>query len=103
MEPIIYLVMSLNVPLRLVFIAKNTKEFDFPDKKLIDKIYTHKLSQLLKVVDVHVDERIQINWSIVTDWSEQDRYKGHLKRKQKFYEAVANSKEGVLEWLKQHW
>ncbi|WP_026574246.1 HEPN domain-containing protein [Bacillus sp. UNC438CL73TsuS30] len=85
-------------------IAKHTKEFDFPDKKLIDKIYTYNLTQLLKVVDIHVDERIQINWSIVTEWSEQDRYKRHLKEEAKnIYEAVANPKEGVLEWLKQHW
>jgi HEPN domain-containing protein len=85
-------------------IAKKTKEYDFPEKKLIDKIYTHNLTQLLSVVGIKVEEQIKIRWTVVKDWSEQDRYKRHMEEKAKnIYEAVANPKEGVLEWIKQYW
>lgn len=47
---------------------------------------------------------IEISWSIVKDWSEQDRYKRHTEEEaREIYAAVANPKEGVLEWIKQHW
>ncbi|MFZ7945895.1 HEPN domain-containing protein [Neobacillus sp. 19] len=85
-------------------IAKKTKKFDYPDKKLIDKIYTHDLTKLLSVVGINLDEATKIKWTIVKDWSEQDRYKRHVEEEARnIYEAVANSKEGVLVWIKQHW
>lgn len=85
-------------------IAKKTKKFDYPDKKLIDKIYTHDLTKLLSVVGINLDEDTKIKWTIVKDWSEQDRYKRHVEEEARnIYEAVANSKEGVLVWIKQHW
>jgi hypothetical protein len=85
-------------------IAKKTKEFDFPDKKIIDKIYTHDLSKLIGVVGMKVDGIIKFNWAVVKDWSEQDRYKRHTEEEARdIFEAVAKPKEGVLEWIKQHW
>jgi HEPN domain-containing protein len=85
-------------------IAKKTKEFDYPDKKLVDKIYTHDFSKLIGVVGLKVDESIAARWGTVKDWSEQDRYRRHTEKEARdMYDAVANSKEGVLEWIKQHW
>lgn len=85
-------------------VAKKTKEYDFPDKKLIDKIYTHNLTNLLGVVGLKPEGEIGVNWAVVKDWSEQDRYKRHSEIESKdLYEAVSNPNEGVLEWLKQHW
>lgn len=85
-------------------IAKKTKEFDFPDKKLIEKIYTHDLTKLLGVVGIRVEENLVVNWAVVKDWSEQDRYKRHTEEEARdIYNAVANPEEGVLEWIKQHW
>src|SRR5687768_7302391 len=54
-------------------IAKNTKQFDFPDKSLINQIYTHKLADLVKAAGLGVahqqeiqgSPQFQINWNIV--------------------------------------
>ncbi|WP_368985793.1 HEPN domain-containing protein [Caldifermentibacillus hisashii] len=56
------------------WIAKSTKEHDFPDKKIADKVHTHDLVRLLGVLDVQVPEEIKFNWFIVKDWSEKARY-----------------------------
>jgi HEPN domain-containing protein len=85
-------------------IAKKTREFDFPEKKLIDKIYSHDLSKLIGVVGISIADEIKLNWAVVKDWSEQDRYKRHSKEEARdIYDAVANTDEGVLEWIKLHW
>ncbi|NMD70152.1 HEPN domain-containing protein [Bacillus sp. DNRA2] len=85
-------------------IAKKTKEFDFPDKKITDKIYTHDLSKLISVIGINRPDDLDVNWAVVKDWSEQDRYKKHTQTEaQDIYEAVSDPNEGVLEWIKQHW
>ncbi|MBO1515504.1 HEPN domain-containing protein [Metabacillus bambusae] len=86
-------------------IAKRTREFDFPDKQIVDKIYSHKLTQLLSVIGIQPPEDIEVNWAVVKDWSEQHRYKRqHTEIEAKdMYEAVSDPDEGVLEWIKQHW
>jgi HEPN domain-containing protein len=85
-------------------IAKKTREFDFPEKKLIDKIYSHDLSKLIGVVGISIADEIKLNWAVVKDWSEQDRYQRHSEEEARdIYDAVANTDEGVLEWIKQHW
>lgn len=83
---------------------KKTKEFDFPDKKLIDKIYTHDLTKLIGVVGINIESHVQVNWNVVKDWSERARYGRHTEEEARdLYDAVANPNEGVLEWIKQHW
>jgi HEPN domain-containing protein len=85
-------------------IAKKTKEYDFPDKKMVDKIYTHNLTQLLNVAGLEVPENVEVNWAIVKDWSEASRYKRYTEVEAKdMYEAVVDQEEGVFEWIKQHW
>lgn len=88
------------------WIAKRTKEHDFPpSKKIIDKIYSHNLSQLLSVLGETPPEHIEVNWAVTKDWSEQHRYKiAHTEIEAKdLFLAVTDSEEGVLEWIKQHW
>lgn len=86
-------------------IAKKTKEFDFPDKKIIDKIYKHDLTQLLSVVGITPPDELQVNWAVVKDWSEQHRYeRNHTEIEAKdMYDAVSDPDEGVLEWIKHYW
>jgi HEPN domain-containing protein len=87
------------------WIAKNTREHDFPDKNLIQKIYTHNLNTLLGVVGYNKPpDEIDLNWGVVKDWSEKDRYAKHDEQDaQAIYDAVADPDEGVFEWIKQHW
>ena len=81
-------------------IAKKTKRYDFPDKRIVNDSYTHDLNQLIKVsglqreldLEMQRDGDFEVKWAIVKDWNESSRYK-----------AVADSGHGVLRWLQRHW
>ena len=94
-------------------IAKQVKKFDFPDKKMVLDSHSHNLEQLLSVSglkQVHQDElqnnaQFAVNWAVVRDWSEQDRYVIGISRAEArdLYAAVTARRHGILAWLKKHW
>ena len=93
-------------------IARRTKRFDFPDRKLVDRAYTHNLSQLVGVAELQgalerrmeVDATFAVNWALVKDWSEEARYQLHDETKVRdFWRAVVDRRKGILAWLKAHW
>lgn len=86
-------------------IAKKTKEFDFPpQKKIIDKIYTHDLSKLLSVTDMNIDSAVEVNWALILKWNESIRYEEPEENVSKeVYEAISDPNEGVFQWIKQYW
>ncbi len=59
------------------YIAKQTKRYEFPDKKFVNDRYTHDLTKLLSVSGLEPEYRKEIvrtpnfepNWTIVKDWS----------------------------------
>lgn len=92
-------------------IAKLTKRHDFPDKRTVNSSYTHNLSELLKVAGLEralasaaaQDPDIELNWTIVKDWSEDSRYRVVTPNEAKdLYQAVVG-RQGILKWLRQHW
>ena len=93
-------------------IAKQTKRYDFPDKKTVNASYSHCLKDLVKVagLDLALDQEMKrdpdfaVNWAVVKDWSEESRYEKHTKKEaQALYSAITNKEHGVLRWIKQHW
>jgi HEPN domain-containing protein len=94
-------------------IAKQTKEYDFPDKELVLKSYTHKLDELLKLAqlndklaaDMKSNKRLDQFWACVVDWEEKKRYELGVTEKEArdICEAVADPTDGVLQWLKKWW
>jgi HEPN domain-containing protein len=94
-------------------IARKTREFDFPDRKVVNDSYVHDLTKLLNVADLakaHQDEVAMSglfakNWFIVRNWSEASRYDGSITPEQasSFFRAVTDEANGVLAWLKKHW
>jgi hypothetical protein len=94
-------------------VAKQVREFDFPEKRLVERSYTHNLVQLLDVSGVKVtfeddirgNEALRVSWSIVKDWSETSRYALDVTEKsaQNMLAAVGDDASGVLPWLKRHW
>ncbi|WP_373534179.1 HEPN domain-containing protein [Microcoleus sp.] len=91
-------------------IAKQTKKFDFPDKKTVMDSYTHDLKTLVQLAKL--DLRLQSNldpdfsgrWSTVKDWSEKSRYQKHTRQEAvDIYSAITDPNHGVLQWLQQHW
>ncbi len=92
-------------------IAKQTRKFDFPDKKNVLESYTHDLEKLVKVAKLESELKILLSdpdfsrgWSCFKDWSEESRYQKHDRNKaQDIYEAITNPHHGVLQWLQRHW
>jgi HEPN domain-containing protein len=93
-------------------VAKQTRRYDFPNKKTVDESYTHDLTKLVKTAGLELDlERemklnpnFGVNWGIVKDWSETSRYEKHTEKEaHALYSAVATRKYGVLQWIQRYW
>lgn len=92
-------------------IAKQVKEFEFPDKKLAQDCYTHDLAKLIKTAGLQTvldnetrNKSFQLNWTLVKDWTEESRYQKHPEQVARdIYSAIAEQGNGVFEWVKRHW
>jgi len=94
-------------------IAKQIREHDFPDKKLIVDSYTHVLEQLLRISGLKVefdkkiraDKALEVNWTTVKDWDESSRYDSSITdvKARDLFTAVTDPANGVLTWLKTQW
>ena len=93
-------------------IAKLTKEYDFPDKDVALKCFTHKIDVLVDLADLE-DRRktdgianpvLRDNWIVVKDWNEQARYQRWTEAEaRKLFVAVMDSTHGVLPWIMVRW
>src|ERR1700687_3859041 len=94
-------------------IAKQTNRFDFPDLKLVNKSYTHKLDELLKVAGIEdalkqaqkAHPTLTNYWRYVKSWDENSRYTSGITEKdaRDLVLAIGDQTNGVLEWLKNWW
>jgi HEPN domain-containing protein len=94
-------------------IARKTREFDFPDRKLANDSHVHDLIKLLRVAGIDGilqaeegrNHDFATNWAIVKDWSEASRYNAAITPAQAsvLFLAVADESNGVLSWLKKQW
>lgn len=94
-------------------VAKQIREFDFPEKRLVDRSYTHNLAQLMEVSGVKAlfdqeaiaNEALDLSWKVVRDWSEVSRYDLTTTERaaRDMLAAVGDETNGVLSWLKKHW
>ena len=93
-------------------IAKKTNRFDFPDKKTVEKSYTHDLSGLVSTAGLQeeLDKEkaasleFENKWRVVQGWTEASRYSMMSQARAKdLFDAISDKKHGVLKWLKRHW
>jgi hypothetical protein len=92
-------------------IAKETREFDFPDKDRAHKSYSHSPLELVKVADLYSDLQISMRanpllearWTVVIKWSEQSRYQIWNETDAKALLGAVTDANGVLPWIKQRW
>lgn len=94
-------------------IAKEVRQHDFPDYRIVREFYTHDLKQLLKLGGLQdlLSQRasesagFRENWfSNVVKWNESSRYWNPTQdMAQNMFRAVSNSEEGVLPWLRRYW
>ena len=93
-------------------IAKQVKEFDFPDKKLANDCYTHKLADLVITAGLKQklaeqekqNKEFKLNWAVVIEWSEESRYKFAITKQEahNFFTAITDNESGILPWLKKY-
>jgi hypothetical protein len=93
-------------------IAKQVKEFDFPDKKLANDSYTHNLTNLLNTAGLkeklaaeeNQNEGFKLNWAVVNKWSEESRYECAIKKHAAYnlFNALTDNESGILPWLKKY-
>jgi hypothetical protein len=93
-------------------IAKQVKEFDFPDKKLANASYTHKLADLVITAGLKQklteqekqNEEFKLNWAVVIEWSEESRYKFAITKQEAhdLFAAITDNESGILPWLKKY-
>jgi HEPN domain-containing protein len=94
-------------------IAKETKQYDFPDRAFAARCFTHDLTDLLGVAGLKqklkeredADEDFKLNWAVVKDWSEQYRYEATMEKTKAsdLYDAITDETAGILQWLRAYW
>ena len=95
-------------------IAKRTNMHDFPDKILAQRAYTHDLQDLLDLAGLNLHLKLDTkpapnptlgnNWQLVKDWNERARYETKTEAQaRELYDAVTDTANGVLQWIKGHW
>ena len=63
-------------------IAKQVRQYDFPNKELAQKSHQHKLTDLLGVASLKqklsekelTDSDFKLNWAVAKDWTVESRY-----------------------------
>jgi hypothetical protein len=84
----------------------------FQDRRFLEKCWTHDIDALVKAaalevtlgLDIQANPGLGANWLIVQAWTEISRYQVWTEADaRKLYEAVTDSRNGVLPWVKMHW
>jgi HEPN domain-containing protein len=95
-------------------IARQFRADEIPDRALVTKIYTHDLSDLLRLAGLEseldvakrLDPGLDRRWSIVKTWKEQARYSLWTDLDaSSMIDAVAGdgSTGGLFQWLTARW
>jgi hypothetical protein len=93
-------------------VAKQVKQYDFPDKKLANDAFTHDLERLMRVAgltpeleeEIKADPSFKLKWTLVKDWTESARYDDAISAAQaKDLFAACAADDGMLPWVKKRW
>lgn len=94
-------------------IAKNTREFEFPDLKRAQNSWQHNLDALLKTADLsdalnratEQNPQLILSWNTVRQWQVDSRYDIGISEAdaRQLYLSVSDTNDGVLPWLRNLW
>lgn len=89
-------------------IAKQTRQYDFPDKTRVADSWTHDLRKLLDIAnlkaEMRADKQMEARWGVVAQWSETSRYTVNKPEDAELlYTAVSDATGGVLQWIQKYW
>jgi len=89
-----------------------TPEVIFKNKRFSEDVWTHDIERLLVAADLK-DQRgndaranllLDKNWQTVKDWKEASRYQQKTQSEaQLLFNAVTDSTDGVMPWIRAHW
>lgn len=93
-------------------IALQVRQYDFPDRSLANRVFTHRLGDLIAAGNLQpsleakekADSTFQRNWALVSKWTENARYGIRSEREARdLYDALVDPDHGVMPWIQQHW
>ncbi len=93
-------------------IAKRTREYDFPEKKLVNDSHTHDLGKLLNLAELKDelnavivnDPAMESALDKIQDWSETSRYQRKTTQEATaLLKAIEDQEGGLLPWIRLHW
>ena len=93
-------------------IAKQSRRFEFPDKKRVNKAWTHDLRDLTvsagleeaRLEQAGVDAIFRRNWDLCMEWSEDSRYRTTDRTLcAALIDAIMDEDHGLLPWIRQRW
>jgi len=94
-------------------IARKTRRYDFPNKGIANKAWSHRLEELVKLAelwpdleaDMKTNKTLEENWATVKDWSESERYNADisLALARDYYSACTARNNGIISWIKRKW
>jgi HEPN domain-containing protein len=95
----------------LVYVKRHA-DVVFRERRFSEKCWTHDIEELVRLAgleaardaDASVNSALLRNWQVVKDWSEIARYRRKTRLEaEKLYQAVTDTANGVLPWIRNHW
>jgi hypothetical protein len=82
-----------------------------PDKKTVQQIYTHKITDLVvlaglkkQLADQRENDAFDSHWQEIELWSEESRYVFiDPVRSHAMHQAVQDEENGAFQWITKHW
>ena len=93
-------------------IAKQSRRYEFPDKKIVNESWTHDLKKLAAIAGLerpclqrsNSDAIFRRNWDVGTRWTPESRYgKTHKADCRLFLDAIMEENHGLLPWIEAFW
>jgi hypothetical protein len=93
-------------------IARQFRRYEFPDKKIVNKVWTHDLRDLTvaaglqeaRLKQAGSDPAFRRNWDLSMEWSEDSRYRTTDRTLcAALTDAKMEENHGLLPWIKQRW
>jgi len=92
--------------------VKTHADVIFRERKYSERCWTHDIEELVRLAGLksqrdaaaNANQSLDLNWQIVKDWSEVDRYRRKTKIEAgELYTAVTHAADGVLPWIRNYW
>jgi hypothetical protein len=89
-------------------IAAQFQANEIPDKRLVNSVYTHDLSDLLRIsglqAELEAGREVVKNWNLVKTWSESARYATFDEAAAAvMLDAIGDDDRGLFQWLTNRW